>query len=316
VAAAGRALVDAWRRHGAELTELRLPDPDETLTGLEGWTGTLDGENPALTILTAAGAPARNRLAGARALALAELEAAEKALADLVEQRERLQRGEHDPPPVPYTRPADVRDDRAGAPLWQAVDFHEGMGEADRAGLEAALEAAGLLDAWVTPDGRLLDPGTHDVVVTAGAAVTPNLGAALRPAVDRDDAQAAQLADATVAAVLAGIGLGRSGAGTWVEQTGRWRLGVAEGAWAKPAASFVGRGAREAARRRRLAEVTQAIAATEAAGEAARQACDAVEGASAPSRPSWQTCRTSSPCATPTPLSRPPPHSCASGWSA
>jgi uncharacterized protein (TIGR02680 family) len=277
VAAAGRALVDAWRRHGAELTELRLPDPDETLTDLEGWTGTLDGENPALAILTAAGAPARNRLAGARALALAELEAAEKALADLVEQRERLQRGEHDPPPVPYPRPADGRAARAGAPLWQAVDFHEGVGEADRAGLEAALEAAGLLDAWVTPDGRLLDPGTHDVVVTAGAAVTPNLGAALRPAVDRDDAQAAQLADATVAAVLAGIGLGRSGAGTWVEQTGRWRLGVAEGAWAKPAASFVGRGAREAARRRRLAEVTQAIAATEAAGEAARQACDAVE---------------------------------------
>jgi uncharacterized protein (TIGR02680 family) len=277
VAAAGRALLDAWRSHAAELTELRLPDPDETLTALAGWTGTLDGENPALTILTAVGCAARNRLAEARARAFAELEAAEKALADLVEQRERLQRGEHDPPPVPYTRPADVRDGRSGAPLWQVVDFHEGVGEADRAGLEAALEAAGLLDAWVTPDGRLLDPDTHDVVITAGAAVTPSLGAALRPAVDRDDPRAARLADATVAAVLAGIGLGESGAGTWVEQTGRWRLGVAEGAWTKPTASFVGRGAREAARRRRLAEVTQAIAEIETAAEAAQQACDSVE---------------------------------------
>jgi uncharacterized protein (TIGR02680 family) len=276
VAAAGRALLDAWRRHGAGLTELRLPDPEETLTGLAGWTGTLHGENPALTILIAAGAAARNRLAEAHARAIAELEAAETALADLVQQRERLQRGEHDPPPVPYTRLAGVRDGRGGAPLWRVVDFHDGVGEADRAGLEAALEAAGLLDAWVTPGGRLLDPGTHDVVVTAGAAVTPNLGAALRPAVDRNDPQAAQLADATVAAVLAGIGLGRSSASTWVEQTGRWRLGAAEGAWAKPAARFVGRGAREAARRQRLAEVTQAIAATEAVSEAARQARDAV----------------------------------------
>jgi uncharacterized protein (TIGR02680 family) len=277
VAAAGRALVDAWRRHAAELTELRLRDPEETLTALAGWTGTLDGENPALTVLAAAGAAARNRLAEARARALTELEAAEKALADLVDERERLQRGEHDPPPVPYTRPAGVRDGRAGAPLWQVVDFHEGVGEADRAGLEAALEAAGLLDAWVTPDGRLLDPGTHDVVVTAGAEVTSNLGAVLRPAVDRDDPRASRLADATVAAVLAGIGLGRSAADTWVEQTGRWRLGVAEGAWSKPAARFVGRGAREAARRRRLAEVAQAIAEIQAAVQAARHACEAVE---------------------------------------
>jgi uncharacterized protein (TIGR02680 family) len=276
-AAAGRVLVDAWRRHAAGLTELRLPDPDETLTGLADWTGTLDGENPAMTILAAAGTAARNRLAEARARASADLEAVEKALADLVEQRERLQRGEHDRPPVPYTRPADVRDGRGVAPLWQVVDFHEGVGEADRAGLEAALEAAGLLDAWVTPDGRLLAPGTHDVVVTAGAAVGPNLGGALRPAVDHDDPQAAQLTDATVAAVLAGIGLGTSGAATWVEQTGRWRLGVTEGAWAKPAARFVGRGAREAARRQRLAEVSQAIATTKTAGEAARQAHDAVE---------------------------------------
>ncbi|HEY2958084.1 MAG TPA: TIGR02680 family protein, partial [Actinomycetota bacterium] len=211
VAATGQVLVDAWRRHAAGLTELHLPDPDETLTGLADWTGTLDGENPAMTILAAAGTAARNRLAEARARASADLEAVEKALADLVEQRERLERGEHDRPPVPYTRPAGVRDDRAGAPLWQVVDFHEGVGEADRAGLEAALEAAGLLDAWVTPDGRLLSAGTHDVVVSAGAAVTPSLGTALRPAVDRDDPQAAQLTDATVAAVLAGIGLGTSG---------------------------------------------------------------------------------------------------------
>jgi uncharacterized protein (TIGR02680 family) len=277
VAVAGRALVDAWRSHAAELTELRLPDSEETLAALAGWTCTLDRENPALTILTAAGSAARNRLSEARARAVADLEAAEETLANLVEQRERLQRGEHEQPPIPYTRPTGVRDGRGGAPLWQVVDFHERVGEADRAGLEAALEAAGLLDAWVTPDDRLLDPGTHDVVITAGAPVTPNLGAAMRPAVDRDDPHAAQLTDETVAAVLAGVGLGASGAGTWVEPTGRWRLGAAMGAWAKPAARFVGRAAREGARRQRLAEVGREIAATEAAIEAARQAYEVIE---------------------------------------
>jgi hypothetical protein len=55
----------------------------------------------------------------------------------------------------PYTRSAEARRQRAGAPLWQLVDFREHVHADQRAGLEAALEAAGLLDAWVTPDGRL-----------------------------------------------------------------------------------------------------------------------------------------------------------------
>jgi uncharacterized protein (TIGR02680 family) len=269
LAAAARSLVSEWDRHAGALTEARLTDAAEVLAALAGWTETLAGENPAHAALDLAAVGARNRLAELRARSLAALEAARAALVELVQQRERLERGEHEQPPPPYTRAAGVRDSRAGAPLWQVVDFRESVGEAERAGLEAALESAGLLDAWVAPDGRLLDPGTHDVIVTAGAPVTPNLGAALRPAADRDDQWAASLSDATVAAVLAGIGLGTGGAGTWVDPAGRWRLGVAEGSWAKPAAQFIGRGAREAARRRRLAELAREIAETETAVDAA-----------------------------------------------
>jgi uncharacterized protein (TIGR02680 family) len=285
VAATAGALVDEWDRYAGELAEVRLADHDQVLAALAGWAETLAGEDPARAALTAAAADARNRLAEARARARAELEAARAALAELVEQRERLERGEHEQPPPPYTRAAGARDGRAGAPLWQVVDFREGVGEAERAGLEAALEAAGLLDAWLAPDGRLLDPGTHDVVVTAGAPATPNLGAVLRPAVDRADPRAAALGDATVAAVLAGIGLGAPGAGhaaTWVDPAGGWRLGVAEGAWAKPAARFIGRGAREAARRRRLAELAREIAAAEAAvgaADASRKVVETRQGA-------------------------------------
>src|SRR6266540_2295987 len=242
VAEEARALVDAWRRYAAALTEVRLEQEhppaglDGILADLEDWTGTLAGASPARAALAAAAGTTRNRLAEARATALSQLGAAATALEALVEQRERLERGEHEQPPAPYTRPAGVRDGRAGAPLWQVVDFREGVGDGERAGLEAALEAAGLLDAWVTPDGRLLAPGTHDVVVTAGTPARQNLGAVLAPAIDRDDPQAAALSEIAVGAVLAGIGLGpRPGgegdAGTWVEPTGRWRLGVAEGAW-------------------------------------------------------------------------------------
>jgi uncharacterized protein (TIGR02680 family) len=277
LAAEAQELVERWRRYAESLVEARLADHDQALAALAEWTDTLAGGNPARVALTSAGAEARNRLAEARARALTELQAASSALADLAELRQRLERGEHEQPPPPYTRAARVRDGRAGAPLWQVVDFREGVGEPERAGLEAALEAAGLLDAWVAPDGRLLDPGTHDVVVTAGAPTTPNLGTLLRPAVDRDDPLAAVLSDATVAAVLAGIGLGPGGAGTWVDRSGGWRLGVAEGAWAKPEARFVGRGAREAARRRRLAELAHEVDEAEAAVGAADRSRQAVE---------------------------------------
>src|SRR6266545_1714574 len=288
VAEEARALVDAWRRYAAALTEVRLEQEhppaglDGILADLEDWTGTLAGASPARAALAAAAGTTRNRLAEARATALSQLGAAATALEALVEQRERLERGEHEQPPAPYTRPAGVRDGRAGAPLWQVVDFREGVGDGERAGLEAALEAAGLLDAWVAPDGRLLAPGTHDVVVTAGTPATQNLAAVLAPAIDRDDPQAAALSEAAVGAVLAGIGLGpgpggEGDAGTWVEPNGRWRLGVAEGAWAKPTARFVGRGAREAARRQRLADLAGEIASAEAVVGTAETARDAVE---------------------------------------
>ena len=276
VSAAADALLDAWRGFAGAVAELRLPDPDSFLGDLAAWAETLAGESPAVALLAGAGGTARNALAEARARALAGLQDARAALADLVEERERLRRGEHERPPVPYTRAPAARDGRPGAPLWQVVDFRDGLPAADRAGLEAALEASGLLDAWVTPDGRLLDPGTHDVVVTAGTPLPEHLGLALEPAVDRDDPRAGAVADATVLALLAGIGLGAGRGSTWVTPSGRWRLGVAEGAWSKPAPRFVGRGAREAARRQRLAELAGETQRAEAAVAAATAVYDGV----------------------------------------
>lgn len=62
---------------------------------------------------------------------------------------------EEDPgPATPPWRMSD-RSGRAGAPLWACCDFTapSRLSAADRAGIEAALDAAGLLDAWLSPEG-------------------------------------------------------------------------------------------------------------------------------------------------------------------
>ena len=68
------------------------------------------------------------------------------------------------------------------------------------------MEAAGLLDAWLTPDGRLLDTREHDTFVIAGsnpaAPAGRSLANALAPAVDRNDPRVAELTDDTITAKL------------------------------------------------------------------------------------------------------------------
>jgi uncharacterized protein (TIGR02680 family) len=81
----------------------------------------------------------------------------------------------------------------------------------------------------------------------------------LVPAVDRDDPLAATLTDDVVSSVLASIGLG-PGAPTWVDVEGRFVNGPLTGSWHKTAASYIGEGAREAARRIRLAQLEEDLA--------------------------------------------------------
>ena len=56
-------------------------------------------------------------------------------------------------------------------------------------------------------------------------------------------------------AVLACIGVAESDHPAWVDADGRYRLGVLRGRWSKESACFIGEGAREGARRARLAEL-------------------------------------------------------------
>ncbi len=152
------------------------------------------------------------------------------------------------------------REDRPGAPFYLLCDFAEGLGEDERAGLEAALEAAGLLDAWVMPDGRLLDPETLDAVLVPGPAAGDRILAEVLVAGDSGDVEA-QVVEEILASIELGTGGdGRAAAGV----DGSFRLGPLAGRWMKPEAEHLGAAAREAARRRRLAELDARLAEQEA----------------------------------------------------
>jgi uncharacterized protein (TIGR02680 family) len=254
-------LTGAYRGYQAELTELRVDDPDELIELISGWAATGDGENPARRVIDDAARSAGDALGRQGAELSARREALTVTAAELTAEIERLEAGGHDAPPAPYTRDPRVRAARPGAPLWKVTDFAPGVPEEHRAPLEAALEAAGIIDAWLTPDGDLI---TGDVILVSGrdpVVTGPSCAAVLVPAVNTGDPQAAAVPESAVRAALSAIGLGEGTGTTWVTVDGRWANGVLAGAWHKDAAGYVGEGAREAARRDRIARLNAELTA-------------------------------------------------------
>ena len=264
----------AGRGHALGLPNLILPDPDEI--GLAAWAENLEGPHPAERALREAAGAAQRSLAQAAAAAGRELDEARQALAVLDDERARLEAGETEHPPVPYTRSDAARDGVPGAALWQVTDFAPGLSGTQRAGLEAALEASGLLDAWLTPDGRLLDAGTHDVIALPGEPARDSLARYLVPSIDSSDAQAWALAAERIVALLSSVSAVEVADGPYATCGGRWRLGPLHGSWHKDHAAYVGHVAREEARRRRLAELAALIAAAGKRADAASADVDAV----------------------------------------
>ena len=239
-------LEDSLHRWRASLNELRLDDRVfATLLECAGRAGTDETPDPARMVADLARGAAgligreraeatsrRNRLAGE----ISEIELALEAAAS----------ARDDGPTARRERPG--RGALEGAPLWRLCDFADDLDHEARAGLEAALEDSGLLDAWVTPDGRVLDPQTLDVFLIPEPVGGRTLAAALVPE------SGPRVPEPTVAAVLGSISLGPSGTHR-VDVDGSWQLGPVTGRWRKESAEYIGGGAREAARRRRIAEL-------------------------------------------------------------
>ena len=221
-----------------------------------------DPEAPAMRELVAEWASVAERKLHAE---LAGIEAVRAALAaerePLALEQSRLEAHED---PVPDRLPvrAANRAGRAGAPLWRLVDFAAHLDDGRRAGLEAALAGAGLLDAWVMPDGSVLD--ADDALLVPGEApalARTTLAAALTPVAD------AAVPTALIADVLASVALHDTLAGTSadaqpaaVAYDGGFALGPLRGRHSADAARFIGAAARAANRKRRLAEVAALLA--------------------------------------------------------
>ncbi|MGW4204370.1 TIGR02680 family protein, partial [Streptomyces sp. NPDC004726] len=210
VAAAGRALLDGVRERARAWTELAYPDPAGLLDELQEWTGRLDGPYPARVHAARAHSAASAHLADRAAEATRRRSELTARIEGVRNELAALEGGARRGPEPPPTRTPGLRERLPGAPLWRLVDFEGALPEPDRAGLEAALEASGLLDAWVLPDGSVLaaDGQGYDVLLApaAGPVAGASLTGLLRPALDHGDAQAAAVGEETVARLLAANG--------------------------------------------------------------------------------------------------------------
>ncbi|MCL7939210.1 TIGR02680 family protein [Halomonas sp. ATCH28] len=259
---AAEALQASWRERFAGLRELTPEDPEALLAELAPWCEHLSGDDPAEAGLLATRDARREGLNQQRHALAQQRRELDAERAELEEELRRLEAGDERTPPAPYTRGEGSRDGRQGAPLWQLVDFQPSVNERQRAGLEAALEAAGLLDAWVLPQGELLAPDTWDTLLAPPVAgVAPQAEASLAGALRADPPEHSPVAVEVIERLLAGIGLGASEAFAWVSSDGAWQLGPLSGRWGKPSAVYIGHAAREAARQRRLTEIHQALEA-------------------------------------------------------
>lgn len=276
LARAERAAEEAWESWAGEVDRWReglVELPGASLPALEA--GGPEAEPAELRQrVEALAAPVRQAIADAAARVRAEAVALEARRAGVQANRDALARARHPLPPAPVWR-VERPPERPGAPLYALCEFGPDAAGKEAA-LEAALEAAGLLDAWVEPDGTLLAAVTGDVFLRgAGAAPGRSLAEVFLPVA------AGGVAADRAREVLGRIGLAAAGAAgegdCWVAEDGRFRVGPLEGAHRKDAPAYVGAAARERERARRLAELVAALRALDEALAAGAEALRGLE---------------------------------------
>jgi uncharacterized protein (TIGR02680 family) len=252
---AGQLLVDVWSAYCDNLIQLRF-ESVQPLTELSDWVVDANGgDNPAERALRQAQAATSHRHATRQSELDAQRERLREERSALETEQQALRDGRDATPPAPYTRDTETRRGLSGAPLWQLVDFYDSVDVSQRAGLEAALEAAGLLDAWVTAHGELLSAGGKRLdnqwsmrPPVPGRSLADYLCVSLPPN--------SPVAADFVERLLQGIANSADdNIEAWVSPDGQYRLGTLAGAWAKPQAVYIGQSARALARQHRLQDI-------------------------------------------------------------
>lgn len=266
-------LADWWREHGPS-----LPPP---MPGLltepmaEALAAVGEPEAPTLAaVYTAAVQPHADALRDRQAALRAEHSGLVAEHRALTAERDRIAAEHDDAPPIRAGRAADASA-LPGAPLWRLVRFADGVDETRAAGIEAALDAAGLLDAWVTPDDASIVPGNSMAYLRPGpAAAGPSLADVLVPDVsdisdisDVPDASesgkagvgaraAVPVSASRLTAILRAVSTGDDLAAhpAVVTPDGRYAQGVQIGAHRKKNVEYIGAAARQRRREARIGE--------------------------------------------------------------
>ncbi|WP_338896781.1 TIGR02680 family protein [Streptomyces sp. TG1A-60] len=265
-----RTALGRWTEaHGALLAETEReegPPGGRPGEGAERLAEALEltGEAEAVTLadaFTEATAPAVQELRDTLASLRARRTDIERRRAEAEAERARIAAEHDDAPPPARGRTADRAPD-GGVPLWQLVDFDDKLTDRERAGLEAALEASGLLDALLTAEDTPVPAGHSEGYLRAGAPVSgPSLADLLRPdnpgAADDPGGPGANAAipAARITAVLRSVAVtGELDTGIpQISPDGRYAAGVLVGAHTKEHAEYVGATARARRRAARIA---------------------------------------------------------------
>jgi len=255
------ALAEAYRQWCAAVRVLAPASVPEVVPDISSWCEeNIAATSPVRAAVDQAMENFHRGVASERAAEEQELWSVEEKLRVLCDEQERLSKGEHQPPPPPYTRDPESRRARDGAPFWMLCEFFEHVPAEHRAAIEAAMESSGLLDAWVNSEGAIrskeerLDTFLVDEKPQAVLPNYPTLADVLRPSGDRTGGPAGVPVE-VIGRIIHRIGLGEDSGPVWVDFAGRWRIGPKLGRWTKPAAQHIGQAAREAARLRRLREL-------------------------------------------------------------
>ncbi|MEK0313818.1 TIGR02680 family protein [Cohnella sp. 56] len=210
-------------------------------------------------------APMAEALAEKREMLTAERLRLQHGKSELEDERERLQSEKQsweayrEPEPARSEARARRRSGLpagSGAPLYAVCDFRTGLGGERQTRIEEALERAGLLDAWISPDGRVgaaaegqedvwIAPSPHEFGYTLADVLVPS------PPEDSGlSEETIHTALRTFLWVEEGDVADFDGGGAVVSGSGYFRLGPLSGSAAsKSRAEYIGKETREQTRR-------------------------------------------------------------------
>jgi uncharacterized protein (TIGR02680 family) len=245
--------------------ELRFDDQEAVLARAES-------ELDLLALIDRVAARVSDEITRAETIARSSRDAAIARQNELADEVSELRSRRDRPPKPPATRTAD-RAVMAGAPFWKIVDFAPAVPDRVRGPIEAALLAAGLLDAWVGPAGQVQG---HDTFADP-AMLAPVPGRSLADVLipEPDSPVPAEIVRRLLSAIAfddqvphedrrGGPGgsppaIARQSHPAGIGADGTWRLGNAHGSWHADHPAHIGASARERARQERLRELAQEI---------------------------------------------------------